>query len=197
MSDKTQHKTVLGADCRITGELALDNDAVIMGQFKGTLRVRGMLELTDSAHVSGTVIAGAVRVAGNVEADVVAEQGIELLAGASLTGQLFTTHLNIVDGAVFQGNVCVGSHAIAAAEELIARADDAEAAMDNASAGLALQADDAADEIDEAGDEADASQQVSTVSNSIDAILKRRRPRALSGGGRLTAGGAASQAKAS
>ncbi len=195
MSDKTQHKTVLGADCRITGELALDNDAVIMGQFKGTLRVRGILELTDSAHVSGTVIAGAVRVAGNVEADVVAEQGIELLAGASLTGQLFTTHLNIVDGAVFQGNVCVGSHAIAAAEELIARAGEAETPAEASAASLALQSDDAADDADQ--DEADAARPVSTVSNSIDAILKRRRPRPLTTGGRLTAGGAANQAKAS
>lgn len=193
MSDKTQHKTVLGADCRITGELALDNDAVIMGQFKGTLRVRGMLELTDSAHVSGTVIAGAVRVAGNVEADVVAEQGIELLAGASLTGQLFTTHLNIVDGAVFQGSVCVGSHAIAAAEELIARAGEAQTAAEAGAATLALPSDD--DEADQ--DETDAARPVSTVSNSIDAILKRRRPRPLTTGGRLTAGGGVSQAKAS
>ncbi len=195
MSDKTQHKTVLGADCRITGELALDNDAVIMGQFEGTLRVRGVLELTDSSHVRGTVIAGAVRVAGQVEADVVAEQGVELQAGASLTGQLFTTHLTIVDGATFQGNVCVGSHAIAAAEDVIARAGGAdEDPAQPAASGLALRSQAATH--DDADEQAAEEAAVNTVSNSIDAILKRRRPRTLSGG-RLTAGGPSTQARAS
>lgn len=117
MSETHKSKTILGPDCRISGELTLDNDAVIMGSFSGTLRVTGMLELTDSSQVSGTIIVGTLRLAGRAEADVVAEDGVELLPGATLTGQLFTSRLNVVDGAMFQGDVCVGPKAMQAASE--------------------------------------------------------------------------------
>ncbi|MEM9252149.1 MAG: polymer-forming cytoskeletal protein, partial [Planctomycetota bacterium] len=106
------NKTVLGPDCRISGELSLDNDAVIMGQFQGTLRVSGVLELADSAEVAGTVIAGTLRLAGHAKADVIAEDGVQLLPGGQLTGQLYTTKLDVVEGATFQGDVCVGPKAI-------------------------------------------------------------------------------------
>ena len=119
MAEATRNKTVLGPDCRISGELALDNDAVIMGQFKGTLRVSGMLELTDSSEVAGTIIVGTLRLAGHAEADVVAEEAVELLPGAELSGQLYTSRLNVTEGAIFQGDVCVGPKAIQAASEAL------------------------------------------------------------------------------
>ncbi|MCC7146831.1 MAG: polymer-forming cytoskeletal protein [Phycisphaeraceae bacterium] len=189
MSDKTQHKTVLGADCRITGELALDNDAVIMGQFKGTLRVRGVLELTESSFVSGMVIAGALRLAGNAEADVVAEHGVEMLSGASLTGQLFTSHLNIVEGATFQGQVCVGPNAVEAAGKVLRDQDtqlndDEPAARATENPSLALQSEE--EEIPTAAEEEDSD--VTTLPSSIDSILRRRRAKVLSPAGhRVTA----------
>lgn len=184
MSDQTHHKTVLGADCRITGELSLDNDAVIMGQFKGTLRVRGLLELTESSHIAGTVVAGAVRLAGNAEADVVAEHGVEMLATASLSGQLFTSHLSVAEGAVFQGQVFVGPNALAAAERVLtdinlpaadeADQDDESEAPAQRAAALNLADDQAAEEAEE------AATPVNTMPTSLDTILRRRRPKTLS-----------------
>jgi len=125
MSDHTpKNKTVLGPDCRISGELALDNDAVIMGQFKGVLRVSGMLELTDSARVSGTIIVGTLSLAGQVDADVISEGGVELLPGAVLKGNLYTTQLNVVEGATFEGDIVVGANAMAAAEPILRQIED-------------------------------------------------------------------------
>lgn len=172
---REQHKntTVLGPDCRISGELTLDNDAVIMGQFKGTLRVSGLLELTDSAEVSGSIIVGTLRLAGRVEADVVAENGVELLAGADLAGQLFTSRLNVVEGAVFRGEVCVGPTAMQAASEAF-RIDDAEAQSTEPSMIQPLSSrprDDGAEIEDDA---------IKTMPGSANAVLKRRRTKLLS-----------------
>lgn len=116
MTDRTNNRTVLGADCRMSGELTLYNDAVIMGEFQGVLRVRGMLEITETARVSGTVVAGSLRLAGVVDAEVVAETGIELLAGAMLSGHLYTPTLSIVAGAVLLGEVNVGPQAMDAVD---------------------------------------------------------------------------------
>lgn len=125
MSEQRTSKTVLGADCRITGEISLDSDALILGQFKGTLRVSGVLEIADSAHVVGTIVAGALRVAGRIEANVVAEHGVELLAGAQLSGQLFATTLSVVEGAVLESEVCVGPKAVQAAGAILRQVEEA------------------------------------------------------------------------
>jgi cytoskeletal protein CcmA (bactofilin family) len=187
MTEKTNHKTVLGADCRITGELSLDNDAVIMGHFNGTLRVSGVLELTDSAKVSGTIIAGALRLAGSVEGDVVAEHGAELLAGAQFNGQLYTTRLSVIEGAVFQGDVCVGPKAMQAAGSLLQQAEQA-VGLEQDQLHLHTEAHEATGDLqddaawDEAQEEeaqdqpmAEPAAPVRTVSSSLNSILERRR----------------------
>lgn len=184
MTEKSNHKTVLGADCRITGELALDNDAVIMGHFNGTLRVSGVLELTDSAKVSGTIIAGALRLAGTVEGDVVAEHGVELLAGAQFSGQLYTTRLSVIEGAVFQGDVCVGPKAMAAAGSLLRQAQEATSSDEAAAVTQTYQAQDQADDQtwEEESQQEEIAQEeqapvapVRTVASSLNSILERRR----------------------
>lgn len=202
MSEAPRNKTVLGPDCRISGELTLDNDAVIMGHFSGTLRVTGMLELTDSAEVSGTIIVGTLRLAGKAEADVVAEEAVELMPGAHLAGQLFTSKLNVIEGAVFQGDVCVGPRAIQAANEALG-GDDYEPPQPRQQAAPQPQYQappqpqappqappqpQTAPQQYEAYEEAElAAQQeqheeasVTTNASSVNSILQRRRPKTLS-----------------
>ncbi len=96
MSDQKTNKTVLGSDCRLNGELALDSDAIIMGQFKGTLRVTGALEITETAKVGGGIVAGAVRLAGTVDADVLRVSGIlEITNTARVTGTIIAGTLRV------------------------------------------------------------------------------------------------------
>ena len=192
MSEAPRNKTVLGPDCRISGELTLDNDAVIMGQFSGTLRVTGMLELTDSAEVTGTIIVGTLRLAGKAEADVVAEEAVELLPGAQLAGQLFTSKLNVVEGAVFQGDVCVGPRAIQAANEALGGEPDvSDSAPAPAPRKAAPPPQPAQPQPTQAygEDEYDAEPEptehheeapVQTNASSVNSILQRRRPKTLS-----------------
>lgn len=169
MGEGTRNKTVLGPDCKISGELALDNDAVIMGQFTGTLRVSGMLELTESSQISGTIIAGTLRMAGKAEADVVAEHGCELMPGAQLLGQLYTSHLNVIEGAVFQGDVCVGPKAIAAATEALGEQEEIEEDQGYTSSMLSQPQEQAEEE----------EQEVTTMPGSVNAVLQRRRAKVL------------------
>ena len=175
MGEATRNKTVLGPDCKISGELTLDNDAVIMGQFTGTLRVTGMLELTESSQINGTIIAGTLRMAGKAEADVVAEHGCELMPGAQLLGQLYTSHLNVIEGAVFQGDVCVGPKAIQAAGEALGQQQDEyeeEEPQGFTSSMLSHQE----EEIEE---EQPEQQGITTNPGSVNAVLQRRRAKVL------------------
>jgi cytoskeletal protein CcmA (bactofilin family) len=170
MSDARTNKTVLGPDCRISGELTLDNDALIMGHFTGTLRVTGTLELSESSQVSGMIIAGALRLAGHAEADVVAEDAVELLPGAQLVGQLYTSRLNVVEGATFQGDVCVGPKAIQAAKEALKQNDEHDQ-LSSIGQGITQPA---------GSEQQEEASSITTVPGSVNQILQRRRPKVLS-----------------
>lgn len=154
---ETQSKTVLGPDCRITGELNLDNDALVMGGYDGTLRVTGLLEVAESAQVKGTIIAGTLRVAGGVEGDIIAEDGVEVLPGGSVRGQVYTRQLHIAEGAAVQADMNVGPDAIPGS----IAADTTDEAGEQG----------VADEIENDGDSG-----INTVSGAVESVLSRRRP---------------------
>ena len=164
MSEKNQTKTVLGPDCRITGQIELDGDAEIHGEFEGEIRIGGMLELTETSKVKGSVVAGALRLGGQAQADIIAEHGMELLASAQLTGKLYTSRLSVVDGATFEGQVVVGPKAMQAAGEHVGENRPSTTHHENN------------------GQKPD----VNTVAHSLDEILHRRR----NGNGKAVAAGA-------
>jgi len=119
MDDTSRHKTLLGADCRIAGEFHLDNDAVFAGHFDGSMTVTGTLDLPKSAKVTGTVVVGRLRLAGTVDADVVAHDSIELFPGAELRGRIFTPRLKTADDCVVDGQACLGPNAMTQAKALL------------------------------------------------------------------------------
>ncbi|NJL30174.1 MAG: polymer-forming cytoskeletal protein [Phycisphaerales bacterium] len=106
--DQSKNRTVIGADCHVRGELWLENDLLMMGEVEGTLQVMGTLELPASAKVQGQVMCTSLRLAGHVEAEVLAEGEVELLPGAFLAGKLYTPKLMVHDGATLEADVCVG-----------------------------------------------------------------------------------------
>lgn len=176
MSEQTRKTTVLGPDCRIKGEVTLDNDAIVMGRFDGTLRISGVLEITESAEVTGTIIAGMLRLAGRAEANVIAEGGAELLPGAELIGQVFTSNLQIVEGAVFQGEVIVGPDAVANAES-VQQQPERKVRTTGSNVGGGIRKPQLA-----ANDYEDAQQEreVQTVPGAMNGVLQRRRTKVLS-----------------
>ena len=161
MSENNNTKTVLGPDVKIKGQISLENDAVIMGEVSGQIRVGGMLELTESSRVEGLVIAGGLRLGGQAKADIVAEHGMELLASAQLTGHLYTSRLSVVDGAMFEGHVVVGPNAMQAAGEIVQGIED-------------IQVDTQAEQFIPSGVNG-SKPNVNTVPRSLDEILARRR----------------------
>ena len=93
------------------------------------------------------------------KADIVAEHGMELLASAQLTGQLYTSRLSVVDGAMFEGHVVVGPNAMQAASDVMQGVED-------------IQVDTNHEQFTPAnGSKPD----INTVPRSLDEILARRR----------------------
>ncbi len=117
MGESNVYRSVLGKDFHITGELTINEDAVIEGQVDGVLRGGGLLELSETGRVSGTIIAASIRIAGQVQADVVGEEDVEVLPGGKMRGRVFSHRFCVNDGAGFRGEIWVDADAMQAAKQ--------------------------------------------------------------------------------
>jgi len=180
MSDQARKTTILGPDCQMKGELILDNDAIIMGRFSGNLNVTGVLEIAETAEIKGQIVAGMLRLAGRAEASVVAEGGVEMMPGAELIGQIYTSNLQVVEGAIFQGDVFVGPDAAAAAQQQ----QQTQTQVGNARPARSLATARAPQLADEDDDAMEVDQNVQTMPGAVSNVLQRRRTKVIHGGGR-------------
>ncbi len=75
----------------------------INGRYTGKLDTRGTLTIGPSAQVEANISGDNIVIAGKIKGNVVAKRMLVLMPTASLTGDISTPKLNIVEGAVFQG----------------------------------------------------------------------------------------------
>jgi len=100
----TQEKTI-EINAQMQGTLSF-NDPVnlkVNGNFNGTLEVKGTLTIGSSAFVEAHITGENIIIAGKVRGDIIAKRMLVLMPTAVLTGNISTPKLNIVEGAIFQG----------------------------------------------------------------------------------------------
>ncbi len=75
----------------------------VNGKFNGTLEVRGTLTIGNIGFVEAHISGDNIIIGGKVKGDIVAKKMLVLMPTAVLTGNISTPKLNIVEGAIFQG----------------------------------------------------------------------------------------------
>jgi cytoskeletal protein CcmA (bactofilin family) len=100
--------TILGAGCKIQGDLTVRGSVRVQGEIEGALAATGDVEVELGAQIHGDVRAERARVAGHIEGDVKVRDDLELRQGAHLRGDVHARSFRIQDGAIFQGNCHMG-----------------------------------------------------------------------------------------
>jgi cytoskeletal protein CcmA (bactofilin family) len=89
--------TTVGADTTISGTLRAHGTVWIDGRVEGDVLTDGLLVIDEGAMVIGNVSAGSVICRGVIAGDIVAEEEVELLASASLSGTVRAPLLSVDD----------------------------------------------------------------------------------------------------
>lgn len=76
----------------------------INGSFSGSLETCGTLTIGNTAKVDANIVGDNIIIAGKVTGDINATKMLVLMPTAVLCGNISTPKLNIVEGAIFQGN---------------------------------------------------------------------------------------------
>jgi len=75
----------------------------INGIFSGALQTKGTLTVGETANVEAKITGENIIIAGKVKGDVLASKMLVLMPSAELFGNMSTPKLNIVEGAIFEG----------------------------------------------------------------------------------------------
>ncbi len=82
---------------------------MIEGQVKGTIDLAGALRIGTQARVEAKVHARTVIIEGRVNGDISADERVELVASATVDGNIKAPKIIVAEGARFRGNVDMGS----------------------------------------------------------------------------------------
>lgn len=104
--DSSHQDHTIDVDAAMQGSLIFKEpvNLRINGKFEGTLEVKGVLSIGNTAFVNAHIKGENIKISGRVKGDVDAEKMIELLSNAVVEGNIRTPRLVIAEGAVFQGN---------------------------------------------------------------------------------------------
>jgi cytoskeletal protein CcmA (bactofilin family) len=97
--------TVIGRGTRIVGHLTADGDVDVGGSIEGDCAVGGLLRVREGAQILGDTTAANVVVEGELMANSLVADRVEVGASARVTADVRARRVAIADGGVLQGNV--------------------------------------------------------------------------------------------
>ncbi len=101
--------TFIGPNITIEGTVSGNERMVVEGTVRGKINIAADLLVGTKARVEATVHARNVTVEGKLTGDVSADDRVELVASATVDGNIKAPKIVVAEGAKFRGNVDMGS----------------------------------------------------------------------------------------
>ena len=96
----------IGASIKLKGDITSSEPLTIAGQVEGSVTVNGhTLTIAAGSHISATVSADAIVVAGHVKGKLNATTRIVLAESASVEGEAAAPSVSMVEGATVHGRI--------------------------------------------------------------------------------------------
>jgi cytoskeletal protein CcmA (bactofilin family) len=101
--------TFIGTNITIEGTISGNEPVVVEGTVRGNVNLTGDLLVGTKARIEATVHARNVVIEGKLTGDISADEKVELVASATVDGNIKAPKIVVAEGAKFRGNVDMGS----------------------------------------------------------------------------------------
>jgi cytoskeletal protein CcmA (bactofilin family) len=101
--------TFFGANITVEGTITGSELVTVEGTIRGKINVTSDLRVGTKARIEATIHARNVTVEGKVTGDISADDKVELVASATVDGNIKAPKIVVAEGAKFRGNVDMGS----------------------------------------------------------------------------------------
>jgi cytoskeletal protein CcmA (bactofilin family) len=105
----SQAGTFFSANVTIDGTVTGSDPVLIEGTVRGKVNLTGELRIGTKARIEATVHAKNVTIEGKLTGDVSADERVELVASATVDGNIKAPKIVVAEGARFRGSVDMGS----------------------------------------------------------------------------------------
>ena len=99
----------IGPNVTIEGTITGSEPLVVEGTVRGNINLTADLRVGTKARLEATVHARNVTVEGKLTGDISADDRVELIASATVDGNIKAPKIIVAEGAKFRGNVDMGS----------------------------------------------------------------------------------------
>jgi cytoskeletal protein CcmA (bactofilin family) len=101
--------TYFGPNISIDGTVTGNESVLVEGSINGTINLTGDLRVGTKARIEAKVHAKNVTVEGKLTGDISADERVELVASATVDGNIKAPKIIVAEGAKFRGSVDMGS----------------------------------------------------------------------------------------
>jgi cytoskeletal protein CcmA (bactofilin family) len=108
VKERESMESLIAADLTIEGKIEGSGHIRLIGKFKGDVHVEGNLTIEEGAKLTGSVRAGTVVIAGELEGNIDAASSVELLKTGVLNGDLKASSLTVAAGSRMRGQTDFG-----------------------------------------------------------------------------------------
>jgi cytoskeletal protein CcmA (bactofilin family) len=112
--------SIIGAGSSVDGDVDVDGLLRVDGDVRGSVRATGKVVIGAEGRVEASIRAQSAIVGGIVKGDVYVADGLRILAGGIVIGNVFASHLEAEDGTVVHGVVAVTGRPATAGDDLAA-----------------------------------------------------------------------------
>ncbi len=95
--------TLISEGCKIKGAITGRGNFMISGEIDGECDIEGTVTLTKDGLWRGTIKADSIIVAGTVEGDIYAADGVEIGDTARISGTVSGASIAVAEGAIVEG----------------------------------------------------------------------------------------------
>jgi len=103
--------TYFGPNIAVEGTITGTEPISIEGTIRGRIDLQSDLRIGTKARIEANVHARNVTVEGKLTGDISADERVELVASATVDGNIKAPKIVVAEGAKFRGSVDMGSHA--------------------------------------------------------------------------------------
>ena len=104
-SEEIKKITCLGKKLNIKGIISGQDDIQMAGKFEGDLKLKGRLDIQQSAIIKGSAVSKTMYVKGTVDGRLAAGSKMIIDHTARINGKIFTPVISIIEGAKFNGEL--------------------------------------------------------------------------------------------
>jgi cytoskeletal protein CcmA (bactofilin family) len=110
--------SIIGAGSAVDGDIDVDGLLRVDGDVRGSVRATGKIVVGSTGRVEASIRAQSAIVGGVVKGDVYVADGLRILSGGIVIGNVFAVRLEAEDGTVVHGDVAVTGRPESAEDDL-------------------------------------------------------------------------------